>query len=290
MKQGKYIKSGAKQYGFKQSPPAFLSLTESRLKRSICEGINFASGAAGILPTTGTPFGEVIPMDVQLDNFRSSLKSFTARRCSKARRALLSKSVFLVSIGSNDLFTLYNSNTSAKTNHTTSKFITALASKYRRQLRTLYRLGARRFAILGLGKLGCCPSLRILMASEECVAALDDYAFQFNVALRKVLEEFSSKQEGIKYSFGDVHNFGKMLEGNPLAYGFKEIKVACCGGGRLNGEVACTPNATLCSNRDDYCFWDWYHLSDNADKLLARLLFGGPPALASPIKFGDLVG
>ncbi|MQL91780.1 hypothetical protein Taro_024395 [Colocasia esculenta] len=109
-------------------------------------------------------------------------------------------------------------------------------------------------------------------ANGECIAVLDDYAVQFNVAVGKVLEEFSSTHEGIKYSVG-----------------FKESKSACCGEGRFNGEAGCTPNSTLCSNRQDYYYWDWFHPTENPAKLQTWMLYGGPRTLASPINFGELV-
>ncbi|MQL91782.1 hypothetical protein Taro_024393 [Colocasia esculenta] len=145
----------AQCYGFEMSPPAFLSLSKAELKRSICNGINFASAGSGVLNTIGVSLGGLISMDAQLDYFRTSLDGFTPRLCSTTRRVLLSKSIFLLSAASNDLLRFYMSNAS-KTHDAISKFITSLASKYRSQiLETLYSLGARRFAILGLGLNGC---------------------------------------------------------------------------------------------------------------------------------------
>ncbi|MQM17807.1 hypothetical protein Taro_050786 [Colocasia esculenta] len=314
----------AQQYGFDASPPAFFSLSQSQLRTSICKGINFASGGSGILASTGTslvsthrslPFrsfsslslitqtnkdalynpamhastmqGGAISMDAQLDNFKNSLKSFSAGRCSATKGDFLSKSIFLLSAGSNDLFGLYRSNS---TTTQTSEFITSLASKYGTQLTTLYGYGARRFGILGLSLIGCCPSFRRLNTTGDCIAALDDYALQFNKALSKVLKQFVSAHAGVKYSVGDGLSIGKLIADNPLKYGFKEFKSACCGSGKFNGESACTQNATLCSDRDDHFFWDFFHPTASTAKLQVRLLFGSSPSVANPINFGGLVG
>uniref|UniRef100_A0A1D1Y983 GDSL esterase/lipase At5g55050 n=1 Tax=Anthurium amnicola TaxID=1678845 RepID=A0A1D1Y983_9ARAE len=277
----------AKSYGFNASPSAFLSLTEAQLEKSIHEGINFASAGSGILEITGSQLGEVISMDAQIQYFNTSLQSFTAGRHSSARRAPLSKSIFLISAGSNDLFGFYQSNASPS-NLTTSEFITLMTSKHREQLRTLYSLGARRFGIMGLGLIGCCPSQRILTASGGCVAELNDYALQFHLALKKVLGKLSSMHKGMKYSLGEGHTMATMITSQPLTYGFKEVTNACCGCGRLDGQFACTPIATLCTDRESHYFWDWFHPTETAAKLFAKMLYGGTPELASPINFREL--
>ncbi|ONK55982.1 uncharacterized protein A4U43_C10F2930 [Asparagus officinalis] len=82
---------------------------------------------------------------------------------------------------------------------------------------------------------------------------------------------------------------GGCLEGlNELSYmfyeatRFTELENACCGAGKFNGEAACTPNATVCSNRSQYLFWD------SACKIAAGTLFGGPKQFVGPINFAQL--
>ena len=71
--------------------------------------------------------------------------------------------------------------------------------------------------------------------------------------------------------------------------GFKEVKTACCGAGKFNGESACMPNATYCSNRRQYLFWDLLHPTHATSKLAGLAIYNGSLQYASPINFRQLV-
>ncbi|KAL6180487.1 hypothetical protein ACLB2K_047150 [Fragaria x ananassa] len=75
---------------------------------------------------------------------------------------------------------------------------------------------------------------------------------------------------------------------NPLPFNFTQVEAACCGAGKLNAESYCTPNANLCSNHDQYLFWDLFHPSQAASKLAAVNLYYGGPEYVSPINFAQL--
>ncbi|KAF9621490.1 hypothetical protein IFM89_021794 [Coptis chinensis] len=47
-------------------------------------------------------------------------------------------------------------------------------------------------------------------------------------------------------------------------------------------------SAKLCSNRDEYLFWDLYHPTQAAAKLAARTLYEGGPEFVTPINFKEL--
>ncbi|CAA7410773.1 unnamed protein product [Spirodela intermedia] len=261
-----------KLYGFRRSPPPFLSLNEPEIRQHVWGGISYASAGSGILNSTGSTQGEVISMEAQLHYFRTSLKSFRAAECSINLRLLLSKAVFLLCTGSNDIFAFYNSN----------------SSQIHLSKAELYRLGARRFGMVGLGLVGCCPSMRSRTPSGGCMAELNDLARQFNLALRRVLKSLSGKLKGMKYSFGDGQKLGNMIADDPSSFGFKDAMKACCGGGRLNGERPCNGNATVCGDAKEFYFWDWYHPTAVAASLSAQVLYDGPPELVFPVNFRQL--
>jgi phospholipase/lecithinase/hemolysin len=66
------------------------------------------------------------------------------------------------------------------------------------------------------------------------------------------------------------------------------VEAACCGTGKLNAENFCKPDANLCSNRDQYLFWDQFHPTQAAYKLAAVTLYSGGPQFVSPINFAQL--
>lgn len=74
-----------------------------------------------------------------------------------------------------------------------------------------------------------------------------------------------------------------------LMAGFKEVKAACCGLGRLNAELPCTPISIYCSERSDYIFWDRYHPTEMAASVLANAVFSGSQEYVNPVNLNQLV-
>ncbi|KAJ0918505.1 putative triacylglycerol lipase [Helianthus annuus] len=64
---------------------------------------------------------------------------------------------------------------------------------------------------------------------------------------------------------------------------------ACCGKGWLRAEDTCNPHAELCTNRNNYLFWDLFHPTQYASKLAAVTLYNGGPEFVTPINFAQLV-
>ncbi|KAK1261375.1 GDSL esterase/lipase [Acorus gramineus] len=271
----------AKMYGFKKSPPAFLSLTHTN-KKSF-GGVNFASGGSGILDTTG----KEIPMTQQIRYFSTVVSNLTAHMGKASAYRLLSKSLFLISVGANDIFADFTQ-FGLQDNAHKDKYIAILISKYEVHLKKLYGLGARKFGIVGLGLLGCIPSVRARTPSGECIEDLNVYGRKFNQAAKTLLRRLISSLEGMKYSFGDSHKVASDIVDHPHLYGLKELKSACCGGGKFNGESPCIPNATYCMNRDQYFFWDLVHPTQATYKLITQAFYAGSSRFVGPITFKQL--
>jgi len=70
----------------------------------------------------------------------------------------------------------------------------------------------------------------------------------------------------------------------------KETKAACCGSGYLNGQGGCikAQNASLCNNREEFLFWDWFHPTEKVSELAAKTIFEGGNDFVSPINFSQL--
>lgn len=77
-----------------------------------------------------------------------------------------------------------------------------------------------------------------------------------------------------------IYNIHKLIH---CLSGFKVSNTSCCNVDTSLGGL-CLPNSKMCTNRNDYVFWDAFHPSDAAnavlaDKLFSRL-FPQPPSLA----------
>ncbi|KAK3159055.1 hypothetical protein QOZ80_2AG0145090 [Eleusine coracana subsp. coracana] len=285
----------AKLVGFKRSPPAYLSLTprmSSQIFRGF-RGANYASGGSGILDTTGNS----ITLTKQIEYFAATRSKMLAINSGGADE-LLSKSLFLISDGGNDLFAFLSQNRTASE---VPSLYADMLSNYTRHIATLYSLGARRLGIVDVAPIGCVPAIRATSPDGEtkCVESANALARGFNDALRSLLANLTSssssgngnKLPGLRYSVGSSYNVVSFFTAHPEAAGFRDVASACCGGGRLNAQTGCTPNATYCGNRNDHLFWDAVHGTQATSRKGAAAIFYAPVAtgFATPITFKQLV-
>ncbi|XP_075500320.1 GDSL esterase/lipase At5g55050-like [Primulina tabacum] len=278
-----------KKFGLKRSPAPFLSLLTlgSRFKKHLFKGVNFASGGAGLLDTTGSNL-TVIPLSEQIAQFSTVRDNLTALIGSDATDTLLSKSLFFISTGSNDIFGYFVANSSMPQ----EKFISILICAYSDHITTLYNLGARKFGIISIPPVGCCPSQRrlqkIVNGVDGCFDPMNDLALDFHSALDTLLGNLSTGLPGLKYSLGNAFRMTIDVISNARAFGFDNVDSACCGSGYLNAKGICNLTASLCPDRRKYLFWDLFHPTNKASNLAAETLYSGPPYYVSPINFAQL--
>uniref|UniRef100_A0A0D9VKU2 AAA+ ATPase domain-containing protein n=1 Tax=Leersia perrieri TaxID=77586 RepID=A0A0D9VKU2_9ORYZ len=289
----------AKLVGFKRSPPAYLSLTPQTSRQLVrgFRGANYASGGSGILDTTGT---NVITLRKQIEYFAATKSKMTSAANSSSAAAaindLLSKSLFLISDGGNDLFAFLsqNSNGTASQQQAVASLYADMLSNYTRHVQALYALGARRFGLIDVPPIGCVPSVRAasLSGAAGCVDAANQLASGFNAQLRSLMSRLGGAMPAMRYSVGSSYNVVAYLTASPAAAGMRVVNSACCGGGRLNGEIGCgAANSTLCGDRNEYLFWDGVHGTQATSRKGAVAIYSAPVQMgfASPINFKQLL-
>ncbi|EOX97537.1 hypothetical protein QUC31_015641 [Theobroma cacao] len=276
----------AKQFNFKRSPPSYLSLNAtSAIKRRRFRGINFSSAGSGLLDTTGqTPQKNVVPMGEQVYQFSTVYNDLLAIKGPSETKNLLSKSLFFISIGSNDILGNYHSSNPMPK----EQFIPNLGLVYEQHLRNLISVGARKFGIVSVPPVGCCPSQRLLTANWDCLEELNDQARAFFSMVDTLMRNLSSEFKDMKYSLGNAVEMALDVIDNHLNFNITDVMSACCGNGTLNAESFCTPTANLCSNRRRYFFWDLFHPTQTASRLAAFTLYSGEPRFVAPINFSQL--
>ncbi|EXC35275.1 GDSL esterase/lipase [Morus notabilis] len=276
--------------GFEESPPPFLYLLRKDKKnfmRNVLNGANFASGGAGLLGITGKrPYKRVISVAEQVQQFAKVRNAYTKLLGNQAEDRL-SKSLFLISVGSNDIFEyfLYN-----QTQIKSENFISTLLYSYEYHLRGLLRLGAKRLGIVSVTPIGCCPIIRIRSENEECSDTMNAFAKKFNLGLEALLKKLSTEgAKPMKYSIAKSYDMTLSVLNDPLSYNFKDGKSACCGnGGRLNAEERCKPDSKVCKDRNALLFWDQFHPTEVAFKLAAMALYGGGDQHIAPMNISQL--
>uniref|UniRef100_A0A453PHW9 GDSL esterase/lipase n=1 Tax=Aegilops tauschii subsp. strangulata TaxID=200361 RepID=A0A453PHW9_AEGTS len=145
----------------------------------------------------------------------------------------------------------------------------------------LYGLGARKVAFNGLPPLGCIPSQRVKSATGECIAQVNSYAVQFNAAAKKLLDGMNAKLPGAQMALADCYSVVKELIDHPERNGFTTSDTSCCGVDTKVGGL-CLPDSTPCRDRKAYVFWDAYHTSDAANRVIADRLWASMTTASAP--------
>ncbi|KAM4102885.1 hypothetical protein ACJW30_06G036400 [Castanea mollissima] len=274
------------------TPPPYLSLVDKSNKNnnvSFLNGVNFASGGARILGGNINPLSQSIHLTQQLDFFSIVYNDLYKQLGSSGAKNHLSKSIFYFVIGSNDMFGFFvSSDLQNKTISLDQYYVDSMVLSIKAILKRLYGFGARKFVIVGIGSIGCCPARRVTK-NEECDEVINFWSDKYNKGLISMLQELKSDLTGINYSYFDAYKALFDIVQRPAAYEFVEVKAACCGLGTLNAEIFCLPIAKYCSNRSDYIFFDQVHPTEAAHRVLVDRTFDGSLQYAFPINVKQLV-
>ncbi|KAL6657395.1 hypothetical protein ACP70R_005175 [Stipagrostis hirtigluma subsp. patula] len=262
---------------------------------AILNGVNYASGGAGILNGTGKIFVNRIGMDLQVDYFNITRKQLdTLLGRDRAKEFLHKKAIFSVTIGSNDFLNNYLMpllSAGTRASESPDGFIDDLITHLRDQLTRLYTLDARKFVVANVGPLGCIPYQKTInrVGEDECVKLPNQMAAQYNGRLRELLIELNGSLPGARFCLANVYDLVMELITNHRSYGFETAAMACCGnGGTYDGLVPCGPMSSMCDARDKYVFWDPYHPSEAANLLLAKYMVDGDDKYISPMNLRKL--
>nr|GMD89274.1 GDSL esterase/lipase At4g16230-like [Ipomoea batatas] len=190
----------------------------------ILQGVNFASGAAGILNETGNLFGGRINFDAQLDNFANTREDVIRSIGWRATSKLLENAMFSVTIGSNDFINNYFTPVVSALERNLvppQLFVNAMISKFRTQLTRLYMMGGRKVIVANVGPVGCIPYQRDINpgAGDACVALPNNLAQLFNTQLRSLVTELNSNLDGSIFVYADVYTIVHDIITNYTAYG-----------------------------------------------------------------------
>ncbi|EXC24965.1 GDSL esterase/lipase [Morus notabilis] len=272
--------------GFEDFTPPYLAPTTSG--SVVLKGVNYASGGGGILNHTGKIFGGRINFDAQIDNFANTRQDIISSIGLSSALELFSKSLFSVTMGSNDFINNYLTPVlSAPVQKLVSpeQFVATMISRYRLQLTRLYNLGARKVVVVNVGPIGCIPYQRDTnpAAGDSCVELPNQLAKSFNTQLKSLVAELSTTLEGSKFVYADVYNIVQDILDSYTTYGFENQNSACCySAGRFGGLIPCGPPSKVCLDRSKYVFWDAYH-PPPVKKVYTRRTKGGLVGDSGPI-------
>ncbi|XP_061340504.1 GDSL esterase/lipase At5g33370-like [Gastrolobium bilobum] len=255
-------------------------------------GANFASAGIGILNDTGIQFANIIRMYRQLEYFQEYQNRLSGLIGASRAKSLVNQALVLITVGGNDFVNnYYLVPISARSRqYPLPEYVKYLISEYQKLLQKLYDLGARRVLVTGTGPLGCVPSeLAQRGRNGQCAADLQSAASLYNPQLENMLLQLNRKIGRDVFIAANTAQMNNNFINNPTAFGFITSKVACCGQGPYNGIGLCTPLSNLCPNRDLYAFWDAFHPSEKANRLIVENIMSGSKTYMNPMNLSTIL-
>ncbi|KAI4378988.1 hypothetical protein MLD38_016398 [Melastoma candidum] len=255
-------------------------------------GANFASAGIGILNDTGIQFINIIRIVKQLEYFQQYQQRLSTLIGEEQTQQLVNQALVLITLGGNDFVNnYYLVPFSARSRQfSLPDYVVYLISEYRKILYKLYDLGARRVLVTGTGPLGCVPAeLAQRSTNGECAVELQRAAALFNPQLIQMITEINSDIGSDIFVAVNAVEMKMNFINDPQAYGFVTSKVACCGQGPYNGLGLCTLASNLCPNRDLYAFWDAFHPSEKANRIIVRQILTGTTKYMYPMNLSTIM-
>lgn len=261
----------AEQLGFEDYPLAYAQASGEDILR----GVNYASAAAGIREETGQQLGGRISFGGQVRNYQSTVSQVVQILGDEDQASsYLSRCIYSIGLGSNDYLNNYFMPMYYQTSrqYNPQQYADVLIQEYSQHIRSLYNYGARKFALIGIGQIGCSPN-QLAQRSPDgatCDDTVNSANRIFNSGLRSLVQQLNNELSDARFAYINVYDMFQDLIENPSNYGFRVTNAGCCGVGRNNGQITCLPLQTPCPNRDEYVFWDAFHPGEAANVIIGR--------------------
>ncbi|XP_071702382.1 GDSL esterase/lipase LTL1-like [Rutidosis leptorrhynchoides] len=255
-------------------------------------GANFASAGVGILNDTGSQFGHLIKIKLQMQYFEQYQQRVSDIIGPKETKRLVNQALTFMTLGGNDFVNNYYLVPFSLRSRQFSlpDYVVYVISEYRKILKQLYQLGLRRIMVSGTGPLGCAPAeLAQHSPDGNCAPELQRAANLFNPQIQALADSLNSKIGSNVFIGVNTRETNFDFISNPERYGFVTSKVACCGQGPYNGIGICTKVSNLCADRNAYVFWDAFHLTERANRLVVQQILTGSTDFMSPMNLSTIM-
>ncbi|KAF5454834.1 hypothetical protein F2P56_024470, partial [Juglans regia] len=234
----------------------------------------------------------IIRISQQLAYFQQYQQRVSALIGPEQTRRLVNEALVLITLGGNDFVNNYYlvPYSARSRQFALPNYVVYLISEYRKILVRLYELGARRVLVTGTGPIGCVPAeLALHSRNGECAVEIQRAANLFNPQLDQLIIQLNSEIGSDVFVTANAFEMHLDFISDPQAYGFITSKVACCGQGPYNGIGLCTPASNLCPNRDLFAFWDPFHPSEKANRLIVDTFMTGSTKYMNPMNLSTII-
>lgn len=254
-------------------------------------GANFASAGIGVLNDTGIQFLSIIRIYRQFEFFQEYQQRLSALIGPEQAQSRVNEGIALIVLGGNDFVNNYFQPLSLRSRqYSLPDFARLVVTEYCKILKRLYELGARRVMVTGAGPLGCVPSeLATRGRNGGCDPDAQRAAALYNPMLEQMLLSLNHELGSDVFIAANTGNMLLDFIGNPQAYGFVTSKIACCGQGPYNGLGVCNIASNLCPDRSIYAFWDPFHPTERANRLIVQQMMTGSTKYMNPMNLSTIL-
>lgn len=175
-----------------------------------------------------------IPLSMQVANFaetRAQLKSLLGGFMPLTLSRFLSKSLFVIGVSTGmDLLPGSNPFSSLFPPHDNKTQAQRLKDLLRATLTTLHGMGARKFAVINVGLIGCTPLVQSSPGhggNGPCDDNMNRFAAEFNAAVGTLLTDLAAELHHFRYSLANFYSLSNATFANPSAFGRSTELTAC---------------------------------------------------------------
>ncbi|XP_027341164.1 GDSL esterase/lipase At1g20120-like [Abrus precatorius] len=254
--------------GIKGTLPPYL---DPKLKvDDLLTGVCFASAGSGYDPVTARII-LALSADDQLQMFKEYIEKLKAAVGEERTNFILAKSIFIISMGSNDISITYFMTPIRRHKYDIAEYTSMLVNTSSDFVKELYQLGARRIGVIGLTPVGCVPFQRTVRGGigRNCVESVNQAAMLYNSKLSSAIMALNTDFTDARLVYIEAYEELNEIIQHHNQFGFEVEDSACCGIGNVELGPLCNPlNLKVCEDASKYVFWDSYHPTERAYNIL----------------------
>ncbi|KAH7444027.1 hypothetical protein KP509_02G061100 [Ceratopteris richardii] len=280
--------------GFPFTPPYLKD------KSNILQGCSFANSGSKIMNKISRYQFPRLNFIDQVRLFGDVQQQLQSRLGADGAAYLISRSLFLTALGSNDVMADYILNPVQRAKLTRQAFYQTLIATYAQMLQELYRLGARKFAVVTVPAVGCIPALRALLVDGGagqrlgaplpiCADGANEIVNGFNAALGQMVNQLQADYPDSRFLLLDTFKITVDAVTYPMKYGFLYGFQPCCGYTENRVIPVCNNRSTaVCEMAAEHVFWDFAHPTEAFNLVLARTFWEGSSPNVYPMNLQEL--
>ncbi|KAG6509092.1 hypothetical protein ZIOFF_034483 [Zingiber officinale] len=237
-------------------------------------------------------YANIIRITKQLQYFEQYQQRLSSVVGQPAAKRLVNDALVLITLGGNDFVNNYYLVPYSLRSRQFSlpDYVRYLISEYKKILTRLYELGSRRVLVTGVGPLGCVPAeLGLRSLTGRCDPELQRVPDLYNPQMIALLGDLNAQFGADVFVAVNAYKMHMDFITNPQSFGFVTSKIACCGQGPYNGIGLCTILSNLCPNRDIYAFWDAFHPTERANRIIVSQFMTGTNEYMNPMNLSSIL-